>query len=89
MRAGKECDGVPDRAADTAAVAAYREGFALSHYGLGSAVAVVLFLILLAFSLPIITMSQPELFPWIWVRPFQASRRDVHHRASYNRAWQR
>ena len=44
--------GVPDRAADTAAVAAYREGFALCHYGLGSAVAVVLFLILLAFSLP-------------------------------------
>jgi N,N'-diacetylchitobiose transport system permease protein len=43
--------GVPDRAADTAAVAAYREGFALSHYGLGSAVAVVLFLILLLFSL--------------------------------------
>ena len=43
--------GVPDRAADTAAIAAYREGFALSHYGLGSAVAVVLFLILLAFSL--------------------------------------
>ena len=29
--------GVPDRSADTAAVAAYREGFALSHYGLGSA----------------------------------------------------
>jgi N,N'-diacetylchitobiose transport system permease protein len=43
--------GVPDRSADTAAVAAYREGFALSHYGLGSAVAVVLFIILLAFSL--------------------------------------
>jgi N,N'-diacetylchitobiose transport system permease protein len=43
--------GVPDRSADTAAVAAYREGFALSHYGLGSAVAVVLFLILLTFSL--------------------------------------
>ena len=43
--------GVPDRAADTAAVAAYREGFALSHYGLGSAVAVVLFAILLACSL--------------------------------------
>ena len=42
--------GVPDRSADTAAVAAYREGFALSHYGLGSAVAVVLFLILLLFS---------------------------------------
>ncbi len=29
----------------------YREGFALSHYGLGSAVAVVLFLILLVFAL--------------------------------------
>ena len=43
--------GVPDRGADTAAVAAYREGFALSHYGLGSAVAVVLFLILLVFSI--------------------------------------
>jgi N,N'-diacetylchitobiose transport system permease protein len=43
--------GVPDRSADTAAVAAYREGFALSHYGLGSAVAVVLFLILLVFSI--------------------------------------
>jgi N,N'-diacetylchitobiose transport system permease protein len=43
--------GVPNRAADTAAVAAYREGFALSHYGLGSAVAVVLFGILLGFSL--------------------------------------
>jgi ABC-type sugar transport system permease subunit len=43
--------GVPDRAADTAAVAAYREGFALSHYGLGSAVAVVLFLILLVCSI--------------------------------------
>jgi N,N'-diacetylchitobiose transport system permease protein len=43
--------GVPDRSADTAAVAAYREGFALSHYGLGSAVAVVLFVILLVFSI--------------------------------------
>jgi N,N'-diacetylchitobiose transport system permease protein len=43
--------GVPDRSADTAAVAAYREGFALSHYGLGSAVAVVLFLILLVCSI--------------------------------------
>jgi N,N'-diacetylchitobiose transport system permease protein len=43
--------GVPDRSADTAAVAAYREGFALSHYGLGSAVAVVLFLILLFLSI--------------------------------------
>ena len=26
--------GVPDRMADTMAVAAYREGFALGHYGL-------------------------------------------------------
>jgi N,N'-diacetylchitobiose transport system permease protein len=43
--------GVPDRAADTAAVAAYRESFALSHYGLGSAVAVVLFVILLVCSI--------------------------------------
>ena len=43
--------GVPDRAADTAAVAAYREGFALGHYGTGAAVAVVLFLVLLAFSM--------------------------------------
>ena len=42
--------GVPDRMADTAAVAAYREGFALGHYGLASAAAVVLFLILLVFS---------------------------------------
>jgi N,N'-diacetylchitobiose transport system permease protein len=43
--------GVPDRAADTAAVAAYREGFALGHYGLGAAAAVVLFGVLLAFAL--------------------------------------
>jgi N,N'-diacetylchitobiose transport system permease protein len=52
--------GVPDRSADTAAVAAYREGFALSHYGLGSAVAVVLFLILLAFSLVYVRMIGKE-----------------------------
>ena len=52
--------GVPDRAADTAAVAAYREGFALSHYGLGSAVAVVLFLILLGFSLLYVRMIGRE-----------------------------
>ena len=52
--------GVPDRAADTAAVAAYREGFALSHYGLGSAVAVVLFLILLLFSLLYVRMIGRE-----------------------------
>ena len=42
--------GVPGRDADTAAVTAYREAFALGNYGLGSAVAVVLFVILLVFS---------------------------------------
>jgi N,N'-diacetylchitobiose transport system permease protein len=52
--------GVPDRSADTAAVAAYRTGFALSHFGLGSAVAVVLFLILLAFSLVYVRMIGRE-----------------------------
>jgi N,N'-diacetylchitobiose transport system permease protein len=52
--------GVPDRSADTAAVAAYREGFALSHYGLGSAVAVVLFVILLAFSLVYVRLIGKE-----------------------------
>jgi N,N'-diacetylchitobiose transport system permease protein len=43
--------GVPDRAADTAAVTAYRESFALGHYGVGAAIAVVLFGVLLALSL--------------------------------------
>jgi N,N'-diacetylchitobiose transport system permease protein len=43
--------GVPDRAADTAAVTAYRESFALGHYGVGAAIAVVLFAVLLALSL--------------------------------------
>jgi N,N'-diacetylchitobiose transport system permease protein len=43
--------GVPERAADTAAVTAYREGFALGHYGEGSAIAVILFLVLLLFSI--------------------------------------
>jgi ABC-type sugar transport system permease subunit len=43
--------GVPDRAADTAAVTAYRESFALGHYGVGAAIAVVLFLVLLGLSL--------------------------------------
>ena len=38
----------PIARADTAAVAAYREGFALGHYGPGAAIAVVLFLVLLA-----------------------------------------
>jgi N,N'-diacetylchitobiose transport system permease protein len=40
--------GVPERATDTAAVAAYRLAFASSEFGLGSALAVVLFAILLA-----------------------------------------
>ncbi len=52
--------GVPDRAADTAAVAAYREGFALSHYGVASAVAVVLFLILLVFSVAYVRLIGKE-----------------------------
>ncbi len=43
--------GVPGRAADTAAVTAYRESFALGHYGVGSAIAVILFLVLLVFSI--------------------------------------
>jgi N,N'-diacetylchitobiose transport system permease protein len=43
--------GVPERATDTAAVAAYRLAFASSDFGLGSAMAVVLFLILLAVTL--------------------------------------
>jgi N,N'-diacetylchitobiose transport system permease protein len=48
--------GVPGRAADTAAVTAYRESFALGHYGTGAAVAVVLFLILLVFSILYVRM---------------------------------
>ena len=52
--------GVPDRAADTAAVAAYREGFALGHYGLASAVAVVLFLILLGCSIAYVRLIGKE-----------------------------
>jgi N,N'-diacetylchitobiose transport system permease protein len=43
--------GVPGNAADTAVVAAYRESFGLESYGLGAAIAVVLFLVLLGFSL--------------------------------------
>jgi N,N'-diacetylchitobiose transport system permease protein len=43
--------GVPERDADTAAVTAYREGFALGHYGEGAAIAVILFGILLLFSI--------------------------------------
>jgi N,N'-diacetylchitobiose transport system permease protein len=52
--------GVPDRAADTAAVASYREGFALSNYGVAAAVAVVLFLILLAFSIAYVRLIGKE-----------------------------
>jgi hypothetical protein len=37
---------------------------------------------------PVITMSQPEVFLWSWERSCQLPRRDAHHRASYNRAWQ-
>jgi N,N'-diacetylchitobiose transport system permease protein len=43
--------GVPGSAADTAAVAAYRESFGLQNYGLGATIAVVLFLVLLGLSL--------------------------------------
>jgi N,N'-diacetylchitobiose transport system permease protein len=43
--------GVPERATDTAAVAAYRLAFASSEFGLGSALAVVLFAILLVVTL--------------------------------------
>jgi ABC-type sugar transport system permease subunit len=43
--------GVPDRAADTAAVTAYRTSFALGHYGVGAAIAVVLFVVLFVLSL--------------------------------------
>jgi len=52
--------GVPDRAADTAAVTAYRESFALGHYGVGSAVAVVLFAVLLVFSIVYVRMIGKE-----------------------------
>jgi N,N'-diacetylchitobiose transport system permease protein len=52
--------GVPERSADTAAVTAYRESFALGHYGLGSAVAVVLFIVLLVFSIVYVRMIAKE-----------------------------
>ena len=52
--------GVPERAADTAAVSAYRESFALGHYGTGAAVAVVLFAILLVFSILYVRMIGRE-----------------------------
>ena len=52
--------GVPDRAADTAAVTAYRESFALGHFGTGAAVAMVLFGILLVFSILYVRMIGKE-----------------------------
>jgi N,N'-diacetylchitobiose transport system permease protein len=52
--------GVPERDADTAAVTAYREGFALGHYGEGAAIAVILFGILLLFSILYIRLLGKE-----------------------------
>ncbi len=52
--------GVPDRMADTMAVAAYREGFALGHFGLASAAAVVLFGVLLVFSIAYVRLIGRE-----------------------------
>jgi N,N'-diacetylchitobiose transport system permease protein len=52
--------GVPERSADTAAVTAYREGFALGHYGEGAAIAVLLFLLLLLFSILYIRLLGKE-----------------------------
>jgi ABC-type sugar transport system permease subunit len=52
--------GVPDRAADTAAVTAYRTSFALGHYGVGAAIAVVLFVVLLSLSLIYVRMIGRE-----------------------------
>ena len=52
--------GVPDRAADTAAVTTYRESFALGHFGTGAAVAMVLFGILLVFSILYVRMIGKE-----------------------------
>jgi N,N'-diacetylchitobiose transport system permease protein len=52
--------GVPDRAADTAAVTGYREAFALGHFGTGAAIAVVLFCVLLAFSIAYVRLIGKE-----------------------------
>ena len=52
--------GVPERATDTAAVAAYRLAFASSEFGLGSALAVVLFVILLAVTLVYLRMLRGQ-----------------------------
>jgi ABC-type sugar transport system permease subunit len=51
---------VPDRAADTAAVTGYREAFALGHFGTGAAIAVVLFCVLLAFSIAYVHLIGKE-----------------------------
>jgi N,N'-diacetylchitobiose transport system permease protein len=52
--------GVPDRAADTAAVTGYRESFALGHFGTGAAIAVVLFLVLLVLSMACVRLVGKE-----------------------------
>ena len=52
--------GVPGRAADTAAVTAYREAFALSNFGVGAAIAVILFLVLLVLSIAYIRLLGNE-----------------------------
>ena len=52
--------GVPGREADTAAVTAYREAFALGHYGVGAAIAVILFLVLLVFSIAYVRLIGRE-----------------------------
>jgi N,N'-diacetylchitobiose transport system permease protein len=52
--------GVPDRAADTAAVTAYRESFALGHFGTGAAIAVVLFCVLLVLSIACVRLVGKE-----------------------------
>jgi N,N'-diacetylchitobiose transport system permease protein len=52
--------GVPDRAADTAAVTGYRESFALGHFGTGAAIAVVLFCVLLVLSIACVRLVGKE-----------------------------
>jgi ABC-type sugar transport system permease subunit len=52
--------GVPDRAADTAAVTGYREAFALGHYGTGAAIAVILFCVLLVFAIVYVRLIGKE-----------------------------
>jgi N,N'-diacetylchitobiose transport system permease protein len=52
--------GVPGRTADTAAVTSYREAFALGHFGVGAAIATVLFVVLLAFSIAYVKLIGKE-----------------------------